>query len=186
MKTIPHRKAWMLVVALATLVGLAACTPLPAYDTQFTVTFQPATGDPVTLVASQAERPGIFGDLAAEGAQDAALWIFIDNGLEGDDALAYWYWRYQNSADVWVEELRVRYAGGIYASASEIPTDDAAAIPDNMEVVDYQDGVGLVTGDIASYTVEETDTSATLTVMLDGLDALAYSSDANGGGAPIE
>lgn len=167
------------------LVTLAACTPLPPYDTEFTVTFDPPSGSPVTLSAAEAERPGIFGDLAGQGDQQAALWIFLDNGLAGDERLAYWYWRYDDGG-TWVEELTVSFQGVTYKPGTQVVAGGADDIPDDLRVDAYSDGVGRVTGDIDWYTLEDA-TAATIDVRLTGLDALAYaSSDADGDDPPIE
>jgi hypothetical protein len=173
-----HRTLVRSAIVAAALMFLAACTPLPPYDTTFTLTITPDGGDPVVVRASDAERPGIFGQLASLGEQERSLWVFIDNGLTDDQNVAYWYWRYEDDGTGWVEQVTVRYGGEVF-EAGPLPV--GGTIPDAFRVESYSDGVGRVTGGMQAY-----DGFTGITVTLTDLDALSYSSEASDTTPPIE
>jgi hypothetical protein len=177
MTRIPRSLSALAGLAVLTLLA-AACTPLPDYPTRFRLTLAPDGGEPVVLTPANAERPAIFGDLAVLGQQNASLLAIFSNGGSGDEAVGFWYWRYESDADGWVEEVRIVLGDATYAPEA-VPV--GGAIPDTFEVERYtaEDGegsFGRIVGGIAPVTIDDPGVGS-VDVRLEDLDALLYASD---------
>jgi hypothetical protein len=173
------RPAASVLAAISALALLAAsCTPLPEYATTFRLTLVPDGQAPIVLTALDAERPAIFGDLAARGQQNASLLAIFSNGGSGDDAVGFWYWRYETDGGAWVEEVRVVVGSDTYAPDA-VPV--GTTIPDDFGVERYlaEDGAGSfgrIVGEIEPVTVEDAAVGS-IELRLEDLDALLYASD---------
>lgn len=180
MPTKTLRPIAVLTAAVALLL-LAACSPLPAYDTTVTLTLEPAFGDPVTLDANDL-TVGAFGDLAAAGQQTAFLWLSVSNGKSGSEEITFFYLRQESDSPPWVEELRVAYEGAIYTSG-QVEAGGDANVPDQFQITAYtpedgQSGIGNITGSLDATSAPLSDGEGNqIIVSLTGLDALVYASE---------
>lgn len=176
-----HRRPWTLALTATVLVTLAACTPLPDYDTAFTLTLDPDDGDPpIVLTGASVPQPEIFADLASSGEQKDLL-ILIGNGDSAEPSVNFVFWRYYSDSEAaYVEQVLVSIDDTSY-ELEATPISGDAPVPDAFDVVAYADpdfpgSLGRITGSIAPFDFVD-GTSGSIEVTLTGMDALVRASD---------
>jgi hypothetical protein len=177
MPTTHLRPIAMLAAALA--VVLAACTPLPTYDTRFTLTLEPGDGSgPFVLEGAFAPQPEIFADLATAAEQKDLLMI-IGNGDASEPSLGFLFWRYENDVDGWVEQAVVTIDDRSW-TLDATPLGPGTPVPDAFAIEPYADpdfpgNLGRIRGAIARFTIDDA-SEGSIAVTLTGLDALVRAS----------
>lgn len=175
------QRSWRLGVAVAVLLGLTACTPLPAYPFTYSISLDHSDGRSIVLAQDEGGEPLISGQLMDDtNAQERDLYMLVGGTVDEIGAFVSFSRNDDDTPGTYLETLTVIFDGETY-ERKDVATDQ---IPDAFTVEKYvdpefPDALGRITGGFST-TVELTptpDDGTTLTVTMSGFDALVRARD---------